>query len=91
MPIFSTRPIEDFPVGNVLLRDNHSALGIAEHKWIRAHMNRHGLLDLEKIKAERATKGPGFMSRLTEAAEMQRRLREQASGGRPVDPRRKKK
>lgn len=79
------------PAGLTIYFITNSVLGIAEHKWIRAHMNRHGLLDLEKIKAERATKGPGFMSRLTDAAETQRRLREQASGGRPVDPRRKKK
>lgn len=41
MPIFTTRPIEDFPIGNVLLRDHHSALGIAGlhthlHAWLAA-------------------------------------------------------
>lgn len=28
MPLFTTRPIEDFPIGNQLLSDHHAALGI---------------------------------------------------------------
>jgi YidC/Oxa1 family membrane protein insertase len=71
------------PSGLALYFITNSVLGIAEHKWIRAHMDKHGLLDPEKIKAERDARGPGFMARLSEAAETQRRLREQAHGGRP--------
>lgn len=71
------------PSGLALYFITNSVLGIIEHKWIRAHMDKHGLLDPEKIKAERQTKGPGFMSRLTEAAETQRKLQAQAHGGRP--------
>ncbi len=41
MPLFTTRPIEDFPIGNVLLRDHHAALGVAglhthPHAWLTA-------------------------------------------------------
>lgn len=82
------------PSGLALYFITNSVLGIAEHKWIRAHMDKHGLLDPEKIKAERQAKGPGFMSRLSEAAEAQKRLQAQAHGGRPPiipDKKRKKK
>ncbi len=71
------------PSGLALYFITNSAMGIGEHKWIRAHMNKHGLLDPEKIRAERQAKGPGFMGRLTEAAEAQKRLHAQAHGGRP--------
>ncbi|MCC5822187.1 MAG: membrane protein insertase YidC [Phycisphaerales bacterium] len=82
------------PSGLALYFITNSVLGIGEHKWIRAHMEKHGMLDPEKIRAERQAKGPGFMSRLSEAAEAQKRLREQAHGGRPPtipDKKRKKK
>lgn len=71
------------PSGLALYFITNSVLGIVEHKWIRAHMNKHGLLDPEKIKAERQARGPGFMARFSEAAEAHRRLQEQAHGGRP--------
>lgn len=79
------------PSGLALYFITNSALGILEHKWIRAHMNKHGLLDPEKIKAQRQSKGPGLMARMSEAAEMQRRLQEQAHGGRPPVPPSKRK
>ncbi len=82
------------PAGLTIYFITNSALGIGEHKWIRAHMDKHGLLDPEKIKAERQAKGPGFMARLSEAAEAQKRLQAQAHGGRPPvipDKKRKKK
>lgn len=71
------------PSGLALYFITNSTLGIVEHKWIRAHMNKHGLLDPEKIRAERKNKGPGFMARLSDAAETQKRLQAQAHGGRP--------
>lgn len=71
------------PSGLALYFITNSVLGIFEHKWIRAHMDKHGMLDPEKIRAERQNKGPGFMARLSEAAETQKRLQAQAHGGRP--------
>jgi YidC/Oxa1 family membrane protein insertase len=71
------------PSGLALYFITNSVLGIFEHKWIRAHMDKHGMLDPEKIKAERQTKGPGFMARMSEAAETQRKIQAQAHGGRP--------
>ena len=71
------------PSGLALYFITNSVLGIFEHKWIRAHMDKHGMLDPEKIKAERQAKGPGFIGRLSEAAEAQKQLRAQAHGGRP--------
>ncbi len=82
------------PAGLTIYFITNSTLGIAEHKWIRAHMNKHGLLDPEKIKAERQARGPGFMARLSEAADAQKRIQAQAHGGRPPiipDKKRKKK
>lgn len=82
------------PAGLTIYFITNSALGIGEHKWIRAHMNKHGMLDPEKIKAERQSRGPGFMARLSEAADAQKRLQAQAHGGRPPiipDKKRKKK
>lgn len=39
MPLFTTRAIEDFPIGNILLRDHHAALAapglqIHPHAWV---------------------------------------------------------
>jgi YidC/Oxa1 family membrane protein insertase len=34
----------------------NSTLAIIESKWIRAHMDRHGMLDLDKLKALRAAR-----------------------------------
>ncbi len=41
MPLFTTRSIEDFPIGNLLLRDHHAAFGIDglrthPHAWLTA-------------------------------------------------------
>ncbi|MFK7885113.1 MAG: membrane protein insertase YidC [Phycisphaerales bacterium] len=80
------------PSGLALYFITNSVMGIIEHKWIRAHMDKHGMLDPEKIRAERQTKGPGFMSRLNEAAERQKQMQAQKNGGRsPAKSKRKKK
>ncbi len=57
----------------------NSTLGILEAKWIRAHMDKHGLLDLDKMKAERDAKRknkggePGFLQRAMQIAEQKQR------------------
>lgn len=64
------------PSGLALYFITNSAVGILENKWIRAHMKKHGMLEIENIRAQRKDKGPGFMQRLMEAAEAQKQLRE---------------
>jgi len=66
----------------------NSTLAIFESKWIRSHMDKHGMLDLDKMKAERAAKkaresvvvgrakgpeGEGFMAKLQRMAEEKQR------------------
>jgi acetyltransferase-like isoleucine patch superfamily enzyme len=53
MPLFATRPIEDFPIGNVLLRDHHlrlafEGLHVEPQAWVTAR-------DLEMILREGET------------------------------------
>lgn len=55
----------------------NSTLAIFENKWIRRHVEKHGLLDIEKMKAARAARGPGFFTRLQQAAEARAKLVEQ--------------
>lgn len=64
------------PSGLALYFITNSTVGILENKWIRAHMKKHGMLEVENIKAERREKGPGFMARMMEAAEAQKQLKE---------------
>jgi len=71
------------PSGLALYFVTNSTLAIFENKWIRAHMNKHGLLDADKIRervqAKReARKEGGFIARLQKAAAEQQK-REQAS------------
>ena len=71
------------PSGLALYFVTNSTLAIIENKWIRAHMNKHGLLDADKIReriqAKReARKDGGFVARLQKAAAEQQG-REQAS------------
>jgi YidC/Oxa1 family membrane protein insertase len=73
------------PSGLSLYFIANSTLGILESKWIRAHMDNKGLLDLEKIKAERAAKrknkgGEGFLERIQRIAEEQQKMRQGAQG-----------
>lgn len=68
------------PAGLSLYFIANSLLGIAESKWIRAHMDKHGLLDLDKMKDEARKKreakgGEGFLERIQRIAEEQQRLR----------------
>jgi len=72
------------PSGLALYFITNSAIAIVENKWIRAHMNKHGMLDIENIRASKKDKGPGFLARMSEAAEMQKQLKEK--GPRPPNP-----
>jgi YidC/Oxa1 family membrane protein insertase len=83
------------PSGLALYFIANSSLAIIESKWIRANMEKQGLLDLDKLKAERerlraerqksGAKG-GFLERVSVA--LQQRMEEaqkaQASGKKPV-------
>tara|TARA_R110002073_G_scaffold147687_2_gene300636 strand:+ start:80143 stop:82236 length:2094 start_codon:yes stop_codon:yes gene_type:complete len=64
------------PSGLALYFLTNSTMGIIENKWIRAHMKKHGMLEIENIRAEKAKKGPGFMQRMNDAAEAKRQLME---------------
>ncbi len=54
----------------------NSTLAIFENKWIKAHAEKHGLLDVEKSKS--AKKKEGFFAKLQRAAEERARMVEQA-------------
>jgi len=64
------------PSGLALYFITNSTMGIIENKWIRAHMKKHGMLEIENIRAEKKDKGPGFLQRMTEAADAQKQLKE---------------
>ena len=64
------------PSGLALYFLTNSTMGIIENKWIRAHMKKHGMLEIENIRAEKAKKGPGFMQRMNDAAEAKKQLME---------------
>jgi YidC/Oxa1 family membrane protein insertase len=55
----------------------NSALGIAEMKWIRAHIEKHGLLEVKK----QPPKPGGFLARLQALAEERQRKMGQGRGG----------
>ncbi|HEX2838599.1 MAG TPA: membrane protein insertase YidC [Phycisphaerales bacterium] len=64
------------PAGLSLYFTVNSTFAILESKWIRSHMDKHGLLDLDKMKTERAAKrgtskdsGQGFFAKLQRAME----------------------
>eukprot|EP00913_Durusdinium_trenchii_P005985 g5597.t1 len=70
------------PSGLALYFVTNSTIAIFENRWIRAHMNKHGMLDPEKIQAERANKkGGGFLDRLKDVAEAQQAARDQGKNG----------
>ncbi|MAO24378.1 MAG: hypothetical protein CMJ35_05445 [Phycisphaerae bacterium] len=72
------------PSGLALYFITNSTVGIIENKWIRAHMKKHGMLEIENIRAERKNKGPGFMARMMEAADAQKQIKEK--GPAPINP-----
>jgi len=64
------------PSGLALYFMTNSTMGIVENKWIRSHMKKHGMLEIENIRADKKAKGPGFMQRMNEAAEAKKQLME---------------
>jgi YidC/Oxa1 family membrane protein insertase len=75
------------PSGLALYFITNSTLAIFESKWIRAHAEKHGLLDLDKMREERLKKGKGqsgggFMAKVLEAAEKKKQQMENQSGKR---------
>lgn len=54
----------------------NSTLAIFENKWIKAHADKHGLLDVDKTK--KTKKKEGFFARLQRAAEERAKMVEQA-------------
>ncbi|MEZ6318595.1 MAG: YidC/Oxa1 family insertase periplasmic-domain containing protein [Phycisphaerales bacterium] len=66
------------PSGLAIYFVTNSTLGILEARWIRAHAKKHGLLDVEKIKAKRNPTGGGFLARLQAAAERRQKMENEA-------------
>ncbi len=64
------------PSGLALYFITNSTVGILENKWIRAHMKKHGMLEIENIRAQKREKGPGLVQRMMQAAEIQKDLKE---------------
>jgi YidC/Oxa1 family membrane protein insertase len=71
------------PAGLALYFLANSLFAIAESKWIKRHIDKHGLLDTEKMKAEAAAKrasrggSGGFFERMRQIAEQQQQLQQQ--------------
>ncbi|MGH7242770.1 MAG: YidC/Oxa1 family insertase periplasmic-domain containing protein [Phycisphaerales bacterium] len=71
------------PAGLTIYFVANSSLGILEHKRIRAHIAKHDLLNLEKIRAKKGTgSGGGFFARIQELVEQQRKNAE--GTGKPI-------
>jgi len=67
------------PAGLTIYFVANSGLGIFEHKRIRAHIEKHDLLNLDKIKAKKGAQKPGgFFARMQELVEQQRKNAEGA-------------
>jgi YidC/Oxa1 family membrane protein insertase len=86
MPIFMYAA----PSGLTIYFITNSTLGILENKHIRHNAEKKGLLDPEKIKAEKAAKRAargdkpaktgGFMAKLQALAEQQQQVQQQKAG-----------
>ncbi len=72
------------PSGLALYFIANSSLGILENRWIKRHMDKHGLLDIEKMKEERKRKGPSFIQRIQMMAAERQQMQQ---GGGKRDPR----
>ncbi len=62
------------PSGLSLYFITNSVLGILESRWIRAHIDRHDLLNIDKYK-ERRRRRPTLMQRLQKRIETQQRMK----------------
>ncbi len=75
------------PSGLTLYFFANSALGILESKWIKRHIEKHDLLNVQKIREAKANKGKGFFGRLQEMATAQQAKRaKQIAGTTGKDP-----
>lgn len=81
------------PSGLAIYFVTNSTLSILESRWVRADATKKGLLDPEKIKAEKAAKRAaprgGFLARLQAMAEDQQRLRAQGGPAAPAPGKRR--
>ncbi|MEL6328474.1 MAG: membrane protein insertase YidC [Planctomycetota bacterium] len=74
------------PSGLLIYFITNSTLGVVESKWIRSRAKARGLLDPDKIKAEklerraRQPKKGGFMEKIRRMAEEQQRIRAEQQG-----------
>jgi len=64
------------PSGLALYFITNSSIAVIENKWIRSHMKKHGMLEIENIRASKKDKGPGFIARMNQAAEAQKQMKE---------------
>ena len=78
------------PSGLAIYFIANSTLGIIESKWIRHQMDAKGMLDLDKMKAEREAKRKpgqeGFIERIQRIAEEQAKKRGATTGPNPNKP-----
>lgn len=66
------------PCGLTLYFFMNSTLSILEGKWVKRYMDKHDLLNVDKMREERAKKPPGFLARIQKAAEARQKQMEQA-------------
>lgn len=80
------------PSGLTLYFFTNSVLGIMESKWIKRHMDKHDLLNVDKMREERKAKGDGALvnwwAKLQERAALAKQrqdeaARKQVTGGKP--------
>jgi len=83
LPVF----MYNAPSGLSLYFVANSTLGIIENRWIRNHIDKHDLLNIDKLKAQRKSRPP-LMQRLQQMAEQKQRQRQkyQASAQRHAAP-----
>lgn len=66
------------PCGLTLYFFMNSTLSIIESKWIKRYMDKHDLLNVDKMREERAKRPPGFLARIQQAAEARQKQMEQS-------------
>jgi len=71
LPVF----MYNAPSGLALYFVANSTLGIFENRWIRHHIDKHDLLNVERLKEQRKRR-PSFMQRLQKLAEEKQRARQ---------------
>ncbi|MBX3365633.1 MAG: membrane protein insertase YidC [Phycisphaeraceae bacterium] len=69
------------PAGLTLYFIANSTIAIFESRLIKRHIEKHDLLNVEKLKARQASRGPGFFQRMRQMAELQAQLKQQQATG----------